>query len=235
MKIDLHCHTEASWDCVTPLAAIPGRCLEQGIAVQAITDHDKIWGAKRLKEMVQGSELTVIVGEEITSADGEIIGLFLDELVAPGMSAEETVAAIREQGGLVLLPHGFDPLKRKRLNPKALERIKGEIDIVETFNTRVSKPKWNGVAEDWAVRHSLPRSGGSDAHTLRDIGTAWAETTERRILAPEDLLQALHQARVGGKWVHPASAFAYKMFDWLHSRLRGAGKLPKQGHGVVRS
>lgn len=222
MKVDLHCHSEASWDCVTPLARFPERCRARGISVQAITDHDKIWGAKKLRDMTRGSELTVIVGEEVTTAEGELIGLFLEALIPPGMSARDTVKAIRDQGGLVLLPHGFDPLKRKRLKPNALAKIAHEIDIVEIFNTRVSKTAWNEAARQWAVKEGKLMSGGSDAHTARDIGSAWVTVPECDISTPASLLQALSQGQVDGKWVHPASALAYKAFDWARHSLTSA-------------
>ena len=141
MRLDLHCHSEASADCVTPLASFPARCRARGIRVQAITDHNEVWGAQKLKEMVQNSgadDLTIIVGEEVSTREGEIVGLFLNEKIPAGLSPEETVAAIKNQGGLVLLPHGFDPLKRHRLKPEALERVQNDIDIVEVFNARIS-------------------------------------------------------------------------------------------------
>ncbi len=221
MKIDLHCHSEASWDCVTPLCDIPARCRERGISVQAITDHDEIWGAQELARRTEGTDLTVIVGEEITTTQGEVIGLFLKERIEPGRSARETILAIREQGGLVLLPHGFDPLKRSRLTPEALLEVDAEIDIVEIFNTRVSKPDWNDEAREWATRHQRLMSGGSDAHTLRDIGSAWTEVPRMAIDSPGELRKALSEGVVDGQWVHPVSAFAYKAFDWARHKVRG--------------
>ena len=165
MKIDLHCHTEASADCSTPLALFPARCRERGVRVQAITDHNEIWGAQKLQEMVEeeaikkaGFPLTIIVGEEVSTTHGEIIGLFLKERIPAGMSPKETVASITEQGGLVLLPHGFDPLKRWRLQPAALETIEDQIDIVETFNARISQLRWNQAAVDWTKAHGRPMS-----------------------------------------------------------------------------
>ena len=90
MKIDLHCHSEASADCSTPLELFPGRCRERGVWVQAITDHNQIWGAQKLQEMVEeekvkkaGFPLTIIVGEEVSTLNGEIIGLFLKERIPP--------------------------------------------------------------------------------------------------------------------------------------------------------
>ena len=128
----------------------------------------------------------------------------------------------------MLLPHGFDPLKRKRLSARAVASIAKEIDIVEIFNTRVSKPQWNDKARIWAESRGLPMSGGSDAHTLRDIGTAWCQTPDRPISCKDDLLEALRAGHVGGKWVHPAAAFAYKAFDYLrhHCKRRIPGLDP---------
>lgn len=218
MRIDLHCHSEASHDCRTPLTSFPARCAARGISVQAITDHNEIWGAQKLQTLVQGSGLTVIVGEEISSRDGELIGLFLNEKISPGLSAEETVAAIRAQGGLVLLPHGFDPLKRWRLKPEALEQLANNIDIIETFNARISQPHWNRVAVRWAETHQRIQSAGSDAHTLGQVGDAWVQTPQRPIREPSDLLQALREGTVMGRWTHPAWAFVLKMWDFAWQR-----------------
>ena len=224
MRMDLHCHSEASADCITPIAAFPARCKERGIHVQAITDHNEIWGAQKLQSLVaeHGHDLTVIVGEEVSTREGEIVGLFLKEKIPAGLSPEETVAAIKEQRGLVLLPHGFDPLKRKRLNPEALERIAESVDIVEIFNARISRLKWNAAASAWATTHGLPESAGSDAHTVKDIGSAWVETLVAPADTPERLLEVLNNtaSKVDGEWTHPAIALAYKGYDFLRDRFR---------------
>jgi predicted metal-dependent phosphoesterase TrpH len=226
MKIDLHCHSEASPDCSTPLVLFPARCRERGVRIQAITDHNVIWGARKLQELVEeerikkaGAPLTIIVGEEVSTTQGEIIGLFLREPVAAGMSPKETVIAIKEQGGLVLLPHGFDPLKRWRLQPAALETVADRIDIVETFNARISQVRWNQAAVDWSRLHNLPMSAGSDAHTLADIGSAWVEVPVQSIQTPQDLLRALQSGVPVGEWTHPVIAFAYKLWDRSLRRL----------------
>ena len=226
MKIDLHCHSEASADCSTPLVLFPTRCRERGVWVQAITDHNEIWGAQKLQEVVEeekikrtGFPLTIIVGEEVSTTQGEIIGLYLREKIPAGMSPNETVAAIKEQGGLALLPHGFDPLKRWRLQPIALETVAGAIDIVETFNARISHLRWNQAAVDWAKLHNLPMSAGSDAHTLADIGSAWVEVPVQHIQKPQDLLLALQSGVPVGEWTHPVLAFAYKFWDRSLRRL----------------
>lgn len=222
MKVDLHCHSEASWDCDTPISSIPAQCQRNGIKVQAITDHNEIWGAEKLKNLVAANpdyDLTVIVGEEISTAEGEIIGLFLDQKIEPGLTPEETVRQIQKQGGLVLLPHGFDPLKRYRLQPDARERIEKEIDIIEAFNARVSRPRWNNVAAQWAAERDMLMSAGSDAHRLADIGEAWVEVGKSPIDGPEDLLAALYDASPSGNWTHPILAFILKMWGRVKAFL----------------
>lgn len=218
-------------DCITPLSLFPARLQERHIAVQAITDHNEIWGAQALQEMMhetQGEEespavpLKIIVGEEITTAEGEIIGLFLQEKIPPGLSPEETVARIESQGGLVLLPHGFDPFKRHRLSPAARDRIASHFDIIEAFNARISRRRYNRAAVEWAAEHNLLTSAGSDAHTLTDVGSAWVSVPRQPINDPQDLLLALRGASPTGTWVHPWRAFLFKLWDRTRRRLRGA-------------
>jgi predicted metal-dependent phosphoesterase TrpH len=223
MRIDLHCHTAASPDSITPIEAIPARCLERGIQIQAITDHDCIWGAQQLQSLVAqdpDTELTVIVGEEISTSQGELVGLFLNEVIPAGLTPLATVEAIKRQGGLVLLPHGFDPLRLPRLKAAAREALVESIDIVETFNARISRLHWNRVAADWSQTHGLLKSAGSDAHTLADIGSAWVEVPRRPIRAPQDLLVALEGGVPVGRWTHPALAYLYKLWDRIRYKLK---------------
>jgi predicted metal-dependent phosphoesterase TrpH len=238
MRIDLHCHTEASHDCASPLDAVLTRCRQSSIAVQAVTDHNEIKGALELKRTATApGDPLIIVGEEVTSREGEIIGLFLEELIPAGLSPEEVVRRIRDQGGLVLLPHGFDPLKAHRLSPAARERIAGDIDIVEVFNARVSHPRRNKQAAVWAAERDLPASSGTDAHVVSALGTAWVETAPCDIDGPAELLEALREGTVSGTWTHPVAAYAYKLWDrgrraayrsWKHLR-RSVGAVPAQG------
>jgi len=226
LRIDLHCHSEASHDCSTPLESIPERCRQRGIHFQAITDHNQIWGAQQLKAVLDrerndgGSYYPqIIIGEEISTQEGEIIGLFLQEKIEAGLTPEESIHRIVEQGGLVLLPHGFDPLKRWRLTPRALERVAHLINIVEAFNARVSRSRWNRAAADWAIARNLPMSAGSDAHTLAEIGDAWVEMARRPIEGPNALLSALSGRTPAGMWTHPVIAFVYKFWDRTWRRV----------------
>jgi predicted metal-dependent phosphoesterase TrpH len=157
----------------------------------------------------------------VSTVEGEIIGLFLQEKIEAGLTPEETVKQIKAQGGLVLLPHGFDPLKRYRLQPEARARIADDIDIVETFNARISRPKWNRAAVDWAQAHQKLLSSGSDAHTYTDIGSAWMEVPAWPVTTPQELLNALGEGGVPtGEWTHPVLAFLYKMKVQLTNKIK---------------
>ncbi len=215
IKIDLHCHTEASWDSVTSIEKIPDRLVEQGIKVQAITDHNEVNGAFRLKQLVEkeGYDLQIVIGEEVLTTEGEIIGLFLKEKINSGLTPEDTVKEIKKQGGVVLLPHGFDNIKRSRLSDAARERIKDDIDIVETFNTRVTRRKYNKRAFEWAKKNNKLMSAGSDAHTLNDIGTAWIEVNPGKINSADDLKDAIKNSIPTGTWVNPLQSLAYRGWD----------------------
>src|SRR5690625_627982 len=181
MRIDLHCHTEASHDCSSPLEDVLLRLRQKYIAVQPVTDHNVIDGALRLRAMaVAPGDPQIIGGEEVTTSEGELIGLFLEERIPAGLSPEETVERIRGQGGLVVLPHGFDPLKAHRLSPQARERIAQDIDIVEVFNARVSSPRRNSDAGVWAAERDLASSAGPDAPVLRETGPTCVSLTDRR-------------------------------------------------------
>jgi predicted metal-dependent phosphoesterase TrpH len=223
MKVDLHCHTEASPDCSTPIELIPSQCVSKKIKVQAITDHNTIDGAVRLKKIaadtVDPAILTIIVGEEVSTQEGEIVGLFLHQAVPAHMTPEDTVKAIKEQGGLVLIPHGFDPRKRWRLKPPALTRIASQVDIIETFNARISNLKWNRAAVAWAKERGVLMSAGSDAHRLVDIGSAWVEVPHAQIRSPEDLKKVLQGGTPVGNWVPPALAYVLKMWDRTKRRI----------------
>lgn len=233
MKIDLHCHSEASPDCSTPLDLIPGRCIKKKIRIQAITDHNTIWGAQQLKASLEAQagdgspQVTIIIGEEISTSEGELVGLFLQEKVEGGLTPEETVRRIKEQGGIVLLPHGFDPLKRWRLKSEAVARIADDIDVIETFNARVSRQHWNQAAVLWAKQRNCLMSAGSDAHTLRDIGSAWVDVPSRTIREPRDLVKALEGGVPAGDWTHPLLAFMYKSYDRTRLRLSGHRRRPQ--------
>jgi predicted metal-dependent phosphoesterase TrpH len=134
-----------------------------------LTDHEGIDGAESLLEAGQPA----VIGQEILTTEGELVGLFLKESVPSRLSPEGTVDAVKEQGGLVYLEHPYDT-GRRNLREAAIERIAGQIDIVEVFNGR-SQPEANRLAEELRGTLGVAAGAGSDAHTLREIGTVYVE------------------------------------------------------------
>jgi len=172
MKADLHAHTHFSRDALTSVATFARRYQRAGIDCVAVSDHNNIDGALAVRE---SAAFRVIVSEEIKSTEGEIIGLFLQEMVRKGLTPEDTVRAIREQGGLVLIPHPYDRLRRSPLRPEAALRIMKDVDIIEVFNSRTIFAGDNAKSRRLAEEHSKLMSAATDAHTPWEIGLAYVE------------------------------------------------------------
>jgi hypothetical protein len=197
-RFDLHLHTEFSPDCDTSLTAIERHCLARGLTGIAVTDHDSIKGALRLQAMVQS--LRVIVGTEVTTRDGDVIGLFVRERIPPKLSAVETMQAIHAQGGLVYLPHPFDKIRARRTGGTSLHAVLEHVDIVETFNGKVGRDRYNVLAADFARKHHKVAAGGSDAHSLQAIGTVVNEfELPDDFSGPAEFLACLAHAHLTGR------------------------------------
>lgn len=169
VRVDLHLHSSASFDCRVPPLEVARRCGQLGLSPIFLTDHEGIDGAQSLLKAGHAA----IIGQEILTTEGEIIGLFLETPVPCRLSPEETVDAIKAQGGLVYLEHPYDT-SRRNLREEAIERIARQIDIVEVVNGR-SRPEVNRLAEELRSTLGVPAGAGSDAHTLKEIGWVYVE------------------------------------------------------------
>ncbi len=198
LRADLHVHTTYSFDCVTKLEHIVARCLEVGINCIAVADHHEVNGALELQRF---APFRVIVGEEILTSSGEIMGLFLQESIPGRLSPEETITRIKEQDGLVCIPHPFSHLTRAALNHHALEALLPHIDLIEAFNSRSILLRDSAQASKFARDHELPCSAGSDAHILKEIGNAYVEMSDFN--SPPEFIQALSQGRIFGHRTNP--------------------------------
>jgi predicted metal-dependent phosphoesterase TrpH len=191
---DLHTHTSWSHDCLVDPAELVDHAEHRGLGAIAVTDHNAFGGALEAVEAAQDGELTVIPGEEIkTAGQGEVIGLFLHEEIPRGLSFADTIAAIREQEGLVYLPHPFD---RMHSIPDAatLHRHLADIDVFEVFNARLLFDQYNDEAERFARKYNLTMGAGSDAHVLQGLGTGAMRM--RAFRDPEEFLVSLRSAEV---------------------------------------
>ncbi len=169
--IDLHCHTSASFDCLSKPADVVRAAASRGLTHLVVTDHDRIDGALAARDAAPPG-LTVIIGEEVKTADGDLICAFLTTAIAPGMRAAETIAAAREQGGLVGIPHPFDRFRGSLSKSATLDALAPLVDWVETHNARLVG-NGNEQAAEYALRHGLPGVAVSDAHTILEVGVAY--------------------------------------------------------------
>jgi len=205
IKVDLHVHTSHSLCARLSPKQIEAAARRLGIAAIAITDHNTMAGAREVQAAVHS--LKIICAEEIRTTQGEIIGYFLQKEIPPGLSPQGTVARIREQGGLVAVPHPFDRLRSSRLRKPAIEALMGSIDMIEIFNARNMF-----IEEDRDLLARVLAAGAvpiaaSDAHLPIEIGRACMEMED--FSTPQEFLANLRNASIMARksplWVHMAT------------------------------
>ncbi len=207
LKAIFHVHTHWSHDAALSATDLIERCVDVGVDVLAVTDHNEIEGAR---EVAARAPFQVIVGEELRTAEGgEIIGLFLQTRIPRGTALRDAIRDIHAQGGLVYLPHPFDTLRKKGFAPELLEAIAPDVDIVETFNARNRDPRADSAAKAYAARHGKMSCAGADAHIGPEIGRTVVMLPP--FSTPGELLAALRMAQSqeirNPLWVHWASAW----------------------------
>ncbi len=194
ITIDLHMHTDWSHDCSIPAQELVEHAESIGLGGIAVTDHNVFGGALEAVELAADRDLIVIPGEEVkTDNQGEVIGLFLEEEIPRGMTFAETLAAIRDQGGLVYVPHPFDRMHAIP-DPATLHRHLAEIDVLEVYNARLLRESFNDEALRFARKYRLLQGAGSDAHVLQGVGTGAVRM--RRFDGPEEFLLSLRTAEI---------------------------------------
>jgi len=168
---DLHTHSRGSFDSLASPKDMVKAAADRGLTHLAITDHDRIDVALEARALSQ-TAVTVIVGEEVKTRDGDLICLFLETAISPGLSAMETIAAAREQGGLVGIPHPFDKMRGSLLRDAAMASLAPHVDWVEAHNARLVG-HGNEDAALFARDNDLPGIAVSDAHSVMEIGVAY--------------------------------------------------------------
>lgn len=171
VRVDLHVHSSASFDCSVDPHLIVRRSSELGLGPLCLTDHNTISAASAVQRSSPPG--TVIVGEEILTTEGEIIGLFLQRAVAPALTVQRTVREIKSQGGIVYLPHPLDR-SRASLSASAIDSVVEYLDVIEIFNCR-STADSNRAAEQLCRNLGAVPASGSDAHSLNEIGGTFVE------------------------------------------------------------
>jgi predicted metal-dependent phosphoesterase TrpH len=207
---DLHLHTSWSYDCRIDVDELLDHAVAEGLGAIAITDHNAFGGALEAVERTRGLALTVIPGEEVkTDGQGEVIGLFLSEEIPRGMSFGDTIAAIRDQGGLVYLPHPFDRMHTIP-DPATLHRHLADIDVFEVYNARLLFEGYNDEALRFARKYNLTMGAGSDAHVLQGVGTGALRM--RAFHGPEEFLWSLRSAEILRR---PRSLLYLQSLKWM--------------------
>jgi predicted metal-dependent phosphoesterase TrpH len=195
------------------------RARDRGIDVLAVTDHNTVRGGLVARDLAarRFPEVRVIVGEEVRTSDGEILGLFLEGDIPRDLSAEETIERIHAQGGVAGAPHPYDAL-RSGLEPEALDRVAPTLDFIEGLNARMVFSMHNDRACKLAAEHGLPVSAASDAHSPREVARAWV--TMRDFTTPAEFLASLREGTIHGRlsspFIHWISRYAAirRRFGW---------------------
>jgi glycosyltransferase involved in cell wall biosynthesis len=211
VDVDLHMHTDHSYDCATPVEVLLAEARARGLGAIAITDHNEVSGAHEARAKADG--VRVIIGEEIKTADqGEVIGLFIEEKIPRGLSLPETIAEIKRQGGLVYVPHPFDRLHSVPDYEHLLD-VLDSVDAIEVFNPRVAISEFNDEAVRFAAKYRIPAGAGSDAHVPQGLGSV--RIRMRDFEGPEEFLESLRDADIVR---NPASLLYVQALKFLQTK-----------------
>ncbi|MCA9332914.1 hypothetical protein KDA00_03500 [Candidatus Saccharibacteria bacterium] len=193
-KIDLHTHSTNSHDGGISYAQYK-KALDNGhLDYIAVTDHNNVDMALSLQQDLGDR---IIVGEEIMTTEGEIIGLFLEAKIPQGMSPIDTIHLIKSQNGIVYIPHPFETI-RKGLHPAILEEIADKIDIIEVCNGRAFAQNRSEQTVVWARMNNKPGAASSDAHGYKGLGKTY--TTVPSLVSRENLVeQVAHGTPITGR------------------------------------
>ena len=176
LRIDMHVHSAYSQDSIIPVMTIFQSWKRTGI-LPLVCDHDTLAGSLRVMRAIKAEDpdIPVILAEEVTTREGEIIGLFLTGEIRPGLSAAETLDLIHGQGGLSLIPHPFSEYRSRTLRARARNALVDRIDLVEGHNARNLSEEEDRLAVLFASEMGIPFTAGSDAHTVLELGRVWME------------------------------------------------------------
>ncbi len=207
-KVDLHSHTIYSRDCLTRPEVTIARARAIGLDKLAITEHNNLAGALAAKKLAPD---LILVGEEIKTTHGEIIAWFVTEEVPQGLSPQETLRRLRDQGAVISIPHPLDSLRGSAMGLETVLTIIEQVDALEVLNARCVYPADNDAARQLAEKHGKLMTAGSDSHIPFELGHCYLEMPPFED-TPESFLAALRTAQPVGQvspfWPHLASTYA---------------------------
>ena len=206
-RVDFHCHTKYSHDSVASPQGLVNRCAQMGLGRVVITDHNTIEGALEAQQL---DPVHMIVGEEIMTRSGELLAVFVKEVVPAGLSAQETIQILRDQDAFISISHPFDHYRKGSWSLDDLISILPWVDAVEGFNSRCMFKDANKQAIQFAARYNLAMTAGSDAHAAFELGAA--SVSLKSFANAEDLRKVIREGKVTGQpspwWVHLVSSYA---------------------------
>jgi glycosyltransferase involved in cell wall biosynthesis len=229
IDVDLHMHTDHSYDCATPVEVLLAEARARGLGAIAVTDHNEISGALEARAKAIG--VKVIVGEEVkTKEQGEVIGLFIEEKIPRGMTLQETIDEIKRQGGIVYVPHPFDRMHSVP-DYEHLLAVIDDVDAIEVFNPRIAISEFNEEAVRFAAKYRIPGGAGSDAHVPQGLGSV--RIRMRDFNGPDEFLESLRDADIIR---NPASLLFVQALKFLQTKaMPGAARRASRERRVRRA
>ena len=234
VHVDLHMHTDHSSDCATPVETLLSAAKAAGLGAIAVTDHNEVSGAHEAREQAErDGGIKVIVAEEVKTADqGEVIGLFIEDKIPRGMSLQETIAAIKAQGGLVYVPHPFDRMHSVPDYEHLLDVVE-DVDAIEVFNPRVAFSAFNEEAARFAEKYRIVAGAGSDSHVAAGLGSV--KIRMRDFDGPEEFLESLRDADIVRKRQSLLYVQALKFLQTRATPEAARRRTAKPGAGAARA
>jgi len=207
LKVEFHCHTVVSKDSLTRPRDLVDTCRRKGIDRVVITDHNTIGGAQAAQSL---DPQLVIVGEEIMTTRGEILAAFVREEIPKGLSPTETIQRLKDQGAFISVSHPFDEWREGGWQEADLMEILPHVDAIEVYNSRCMLPRFNRAARQFAEKHNIAGTVGSDAHAAFELGRSLMllQAFEGPVEMREVIRTGIARARWSPPWFHLTSRYA---------------------------
>ncbi|MBV6396351.1 MAG: hypothetical protein HFACDABA_01949 [Anaerolineales bacterium] len=204
---EFHCHTDASKDSLTRPADLVATARRKGIDRVVVTDHNSITGAVAAQSL---DPERIIVGEEIMTDKGEILAAYVTEEIPAGLTPQETIRRLREQGAFISVSHPFDRLRKGGWMETDLLEILPLVDAIEVFNSRCMKKSFNALAKTFAEKYNVAGTVGSDAHAAFEVGTSLLRLDP--FDGPGEMRRVIRAGvplvKISPWWVHLVSRYA---------------------------
>ena len=217
LRVEFHCHTIASKDSLTRPRDLVETCRRKGIDRVVVTDHNTIAGARAAQKL---DPERVIVGEEILTTRGEILAAFVTEEIPAGLTPQETIRRLKEQGAFISVSHPFDRMREGGWAEEDLLEILPLVDAIEVYNSRCMLPSFNREAKRFSQKHDLAGTVGSDAHAAFELGRSLLKLEQFE--GPEGMRKVIRNANFETRWSPP----------WFHLSSRYATIRKKIGLGL---